>query len=255
MTTTIGSGQHAIICLHGWFGHAEDWGPWIDMADADTFTWIFPEYRGYGTRLGEASGHTLDEIHDDIAPVVTDASVTYDTVTLLGHSMGGAYAQYVLSKLPDAINAFIGISPVPSSGTPLPPDQRAVFESAGTTIEARRGIIDITTGNRMSGHWLDHMAAETTKYSTKDAVAHHFKTWADCDFLESLGTQSIPALAIVGAIDPAVTADVVAATYGTTFSDLVVLEYPDAGHYSMFETPVRLATDIEAFLGERVIQG
>lgn len=251
-TITIGTGPNAVICLNGWFGHAADWGPWTDVADRDTYTWIFPDYRGYGTRQSEPGEFTLDEIAGDIVPIVTDAASRYDSVSVLGHSMGGAFAQYVMHKADVPLTAYIGISPVAASGTPLPPDQREFFASAGEQVAARRAIIDITTGNRLSGRWLDHMAEETKKNSTDAAVGAYFFTWVDCDFLEQLGQVATPALAIVGATDPAVTAEAVQGSYGRTFSNLTVLELPDAGHYAMFEQPVRLSTEIEGFLSQHI---
>lgn len=248
--STVGNGPHAVICHHGWFGHSGGWGPWIDVANTTDFTWYLPDYRGYGSRQDEASNHSLEDIAADIIPIVEDAAKGHSAVSLLGHSMGGAYAQYVLHKAPIPITAYVGISPVAASGTPLPADQRAFFESAGQNVSARRGIIDITTGNRLSAHWLDQMVAETRRNSTDAAVDAHFRTWADADFLEDLGEVRVPALVIIGATDPAITAASVEQSYGRTFSDLSLIEFPDAGHYAMFEAPVRLATEIENFLNE-----
>lgn len=166
--------------------------------------------------------------------------------------MGGVYAQQLLRYRGHFIDAFVGVSPVPASGSPMPEPQRALFESAGERVEARRAIIDITTGNRLSSRWLDTMAGSTAYHSTDEAVSGYFRAWADCSFVEEMGQVNIPALAIVGSHDPAVTAEGVRATYGRTFQDLQVLEYPDAGHYAMFESPVRLATDIENFLRARI---
>lgn len=245
----LGSGPHAVICLNGWFGHAGDWGPWESMLDRETFSWVFPDYRGYGSRQAETGEYTLEEVTSDLVKLL-DAEVFdhYSTVSILGHSMGGVFAQHLITRREGQIDAFIGISPVPASGSPMPSDMRALFESAETDSIARRTIIDITTGNRLSGLWLDRMAEETTRNSVDIAVGGYFQTWADCDFQDELGVVSSPALVIVGAFDPAVTAERTQATYGEVFSDLTVLTYPDAGHYEMFETPVRLATDVEGFL-------
>lgn len=250
----IGNGSHAVMCLNGWFGHAGDWGPWEDYLDASTFTWVFPDYRGYGSRRTDTGTYTLEEITDDLSTLLErELASEYQTISLLGHSMGGVFAQSLIRHQADAIHSFIGISPVPASGSPMPEEQRALFESAENDVAARRMIIDITTGGRLSGRWLDTLANDTRTNSVDKAVAGYFHAWADCSFLEELGTQTIPALVIVGAHDPAVTQDSVTATYGTTFPNLQVITYPDAGHYAMYEAPVRLATDIENFLDRNVV--
>ena len=248
---TLGSGPHAVVCLNGWFGHAGDWGPWESMLDLTTFTWIFPDYRGYGARQSEVGEYTLEEVSADLTELL-DAEVfgRFRSVSVLGHSMGGVFAQHLLLSRGEQVDAFVGISSVPASGTPLPEDQRALFASAETEVAARRGIIDATTGNRLTDVWLDRMAEDTTRNSVDAAVGGYFRAWADCDFLGELGELSIPALVVVGAHDPAVTAEGVTATYGQAFPDLSVVTYPDAGHYAMYETPVRLATDIGNFLSK-----
>ncbi|HCT14611.1 alpha/beta fold hydrolase [Corynebacterium nuruki] len=43
-------------------------------------------------------------------------------VSLLGHSMGGVFMQRVLADTRRPVESVVGISPVGSAGTPLPPD-------------------------------------------------------------------------------------------------------------------------------------
>lgn len=248
----LGSGPHVVLCLNGWFGHSHDWGPWEQFLDTDTFTWVFPDYRGYGTRREISGDYTLESVSDDLMEIL-DPFFRYDSLTVLGHSMGGAFGQHLITRLGERADAFVGVSPVPASGSPMLPEQRALFESAESEVDARRTIIDITTGNRLSSRWLDRMAEETTTNSDGAAVAGYFRAWADCDFLDEIGVQDMPALVIVGSHDPAVSAEVARASYGQTFRDLKIVELPDAGHYGMFEAPLRLATEIEAFLGERLV--
>ena len=246
-TRKIGTGKHAVLCLNGWFGHAGDWGPWEDYLNQEDFTWYFHEYRGYGNRKNEPGDFTLDEVTADIVDLIDNVSDA-DSISLLGHSMGGVFAQSALLQRGNKISKYVGISPVPSSGTPLPPDQRELFASTESSIASRRAIIDITTGDRLPNTWLDIMSHETTKNSQDRAVGGYFKAWADCNFIKELGNLEVPALVIVGSQDPAITTNVVEATYGETFNNLEILEYPDAGHYAMFETPLRLSADIESFL-------
>lgn len=251
MTHILGTGSHQVLCLNGWFGHATGWGEFGRHLNTDDFTWIFPDYRGYGTRLQEPGEYTLDEITTDNLSVVETLDPN-TPLSILGHSMGGVFAQHLLTRISRPVTAFVGISPVPASGTPLPPDQRQLFASAGSDAGARRTIIDITTGSRLSSTWLDHMAHATTENSADEAVSGYFRAWADCDFLAELRNVELPpALAIVGEKDPAVTKEAVLSTYGQVFRDLTVTEYPDAGHYAMDETPIRLVTDVEAFLLDR----
>lgn len=247
-TRVIGTGSHIVLCLNGWFGHSDDWGPWEQFLDTESFRWVFPDYRGYGRRIDEDGDFTLDEITNDLLQMLEELG-GQTSMSILGHSMGGVFAQHLISKMGRGqITSFVGISPVPASGSPMPAEQRHLFESAETEIGSRRMIIDITTGQRLSDRWLDDMARATRDNSTDYVVGQYFRAWADCDFLNEIPNQEVPALIIVGAYDPAVTSESVRNSYGKTFRDLTTIEFPDSGHYAMYEAPVRLATEIENFL-------
>ena len=47
---TVGSGDHHVIALHGWFGSALGWGHLTDYLNTAQFTYVFPDLRGYGSR-------------------------------------------------------------------------------------------------------------------------------------------------------------------------------------------------------------
>ena len=53
---------------------------------------------------------------------------------------------------------------------------------------------------------------------------------------------------IVGAHDPALSADVMKSTYLAWYPNARMEVMENAGHYPMHETPVALATSIEKFL-------
>ena len=55
----VGSGDHRVLALHGWFGSAIGWGSLPDYLDHGQFTYVFPDLRGYGSRRGEAGEFTM----------------------------------------------------------------------------------------------------------------------------------------------------------------------------------------------------
>lgn len=242
----IGTGSHAVICLNGWFGHARHWGDWQNLLNQQDFTWYFPDYRGYGSRQAVQGKYDLAEIAEDIIELISQ--IPEQKISLLGHSMGGMFMQKVLLMSPRPIHSLVGITPVPATGTPLPPEQKAFFESAGKEPTTRRAIIDITTGNRLSTHWLDMMMQDSVKSATPDAVAGYFYAWADSDIFAQLATRNEPILVIIGEHDVAVTKSVVENSYAKTFSNLQLVTLQECGHYPMNEVPVILATCIERFL-------
>lgn len=245
-TIVRGTGPHHVICLHGWFGRADDWGPFADFLDPDNFTWHFPEYRGYGTRINEPGDFSLMEASRDITDYIR--GLAPGKLSLLGHSMGAVHMQRVLLDSPTAPSALVGISPVAASGTLLDDQTRALFESSSISESSRRAIIDFTTGGHLPRSWLDHAAADSMAHSTPEAIAGYFHAWADCDFADELGTRDLPILLLTGEHDPAVTVDGLHATYGRIYPSMQIELLPDTGHYAIVEHPLSLASTVMDFL-------
>src|SRR6516162_3008695 len=47
---TVGSGDHHVLAIHGWFGSARGWGSFPDFIDRSAYTYVFIDLRGYGDR-------------------------------------------------------------------------------------------------------------------------------------------------------------------------------------------------------------
>ncbi len=243
-----GDGPHKVMCLHGWFGSSGGWGPLVDCLDGEAFSYAFADYRGYGARKSEAGSYTMAEIADD-ALALADR-LGWGRFSLLGHSMGGMAALRVLADAPARVHKIVGVSPVPASGVPFDEPTWAFFRSAAESPDARRGIIDLTTGKRLGRVWLDTMVRHSLETSNVDAFAAYLVAWAKTDFAADVQGKAHPVLAIAGRHDPALGEETLRATYLPTFPAARLLVMENAGHYAMFETPVALAAAIETFLRE-----
>ena len=242
----VGHGDHKVICLHGWFGSAEGWGPFVDVLDPKAFTYAFMDYRGYGGSKDVPGEHTMKEISAD-AIALADA-LGWETFSLVGHSMGGMAIQRVLADAPRRVRKLVGISPVPASGVPFDDATWGFFTSAAESAASRHGIIDLTTGKRLTSTWIDQMVAHSLATSTKEAFAAYLVAWAKTDFVAEISGSDKPFLAIAGEHDPALGPAVVKQTILEHYPNATLEAFPNAGHYAMFETPIALASSIERFL-------
>lgn len=248
--TEIGHGPRTVICLPGWFGSSTGWGQgFLEALDGERLRYEFMDYRGYGERRGSGGPYTIDQIARDVLELADDLGVA--TFSLVGHSMGGSALQRVLAMAPDRVEAIVGICPVPASGTPFDEQGRALFESAATDDAARAAIIDITTGNRLSSVWIDSVVRHSRARSDQEAFAAYLTAWADTDHAAEVPVDAVPALAIVGEHDAAITAEVVRQTWCRLHPGSQLIVLGNAGHYPMYEAPVRLATIIEEFVEAR----
>jgi len=246
MALTVGSGPVHVLALHGWFGSARGWGFLPHLIDRERFTWAFLDYRGYGERRDVAGEHSVAEISRDALALADELG--WERFAVVGHSMGGSAAQHVLADAPERVTHLVGISPVPASGVPFDEQGWALFDSAAHDRAARKAIIDLTTGNRLSSHWLDTMVEESLAASTAEAFGAYLPAWARTDFADRVTGNPVPALAIAGAHDPALGAATMQATWLQAYPGCRLEILAEAGHYAMYETPVRLASLLDEFL-------
>lgn len=246
-TIQIGNGPIKVIALHGWFGSAAGWGPFAHVLDEKRFTYAFMDYRGYGGSKNIAGEFTMKEIAADTLALAD--RLGWKQFNLIGHSMGGKAIQHVLADAPARVRRLVAVTPVPAAEVPFDEAGWKLFTSAAKSPEARKAILNFSTGNRLSEAWLDRMLKDSIDNSTPEAFAAYLLAWARGDFSARIKGNPVPVLVIAGEHDAALTADVMRATYLQWYPNAKLEIMSNAGHYPMDETPVALATTIERFLG------
>ncbi|MEY7970362.1 alpha/beta fold hydrolase [Saccharomonospora xinjiangensis] len=244
----VGDGAHTVIAVHGWLGSAGAWRSLVPHLDTATFRYVFMNLRGYGDRRDEPGEHTLAEAATDVLAVADALSA--DRVSLVGHSLGGAVVQRVLADAPDRVRSLVGISPVPASGVPFDDEGWALFSGAAANPGNRRAIVDLTTGNRLTGVWLDAVVRHSLDHSDERAFADYLLAWAKTDFHTEIEGNPVPVKVIVGEHDPALGEQTMRQTFTQWYPNCTVDVLANCGHYAIDETPVALATSLESFLRE-----
>ncbi|MET0136040.1 MAG: alpha/beta hydrolase [Kibdelosporangium sp.] len=243
---SYGTGDHHVLVLHGWFGDRTSFRDITPHLDTASFTYVIPDSRGYGEAIGIPGDFSTDEVAGDALAVADQLG--WESFSVAGHSMGGKTAQRLLTLAPDRVRKIVGISPVPANGAGFDADTAKFFADAPTNPEVRRAIIDQTTGQRLPAKWLGSMVQHSLDNSSVPAFAAYLPNWSTEDFHTEIDGNPVPALAIVGRYDPALSADTMKATWMRSFpnAELCVLE--EAGHYAPHETPLALVAAMEKFL-------
>jgi pimeloyl-ACP methyl ester carboxylesterase len=247
---SIGSGDHHVLAVHGWFGSARGWGSLPDYVDRSAYTYAFMDLRGYGERLRVAGEFTIAEAAADA--IALAGELGWDQFSVVGHSMGGKIAHQILLQAPERVRKLIGINPVPANAVPMDEQGWELFSGAAANPGNRAAIIDFTTGSKLTPTFVNLVVQHSVENSTVDAFAAYLQAWAKSDFSDAAKSQPdtrTPVKVIVGVNDPALSADVMEQTWLVFFPEGEMTILPDAGHYPMFESPVSLVTSIEEFLG------
>ena len=246
---TVGSGDHHVLAVHGWFGSARSWGSLPDWLDHTVYTWAFMDLRGYGDRRDVPGEFTIDEAAADAIAVADELG--WERFSVVGHSMGAKIGHKLLLRAPDRVRKLVGLNSVPATEVPFDEQSWALFYGAAGNAGNRAAIIDFTTGNKLTRTFINMVVQHSLDNSTVEAVRAYLQAWARSDFsgLAKVDTGT-PVKLIVGVNDPAMSADVMEQTWRVFFPDAELTILPDAGHYPMFESPVVLATSIEEFLAQ-----
>lgn len=244
--TLLGDGPHKVIAVHGWFADRSAYDPVLADLDGGAFQYALVDLRGYGEARSAVGSYTTGEAADDVLELAD--RLGWERFSLVGHSMGGSVAQRVLAAAGHRVRRLVGVSPVPASGLRMPPEQWELFASAAHTPQSRRAIMDFTTGGVRPGAWLDRMVDRSLAVSDAKAFRAWLDSWAGDDFHAEVAGSPVPALAVTGALDPALSADLMRDTWLRAYPQGEVTELPGAGHYAMDEVPLELIRTVEDFL-------
>jgi pimeloyl-ACP methyl ester carboxylesterase len=245
----VGSGDHRVLVLHGWFGSALGWGSLPDYLDGTTCTYAFMDLRGYGGRQQVSGEFTMEEAAADAVELADQLG--WDRFSLVGHSMSGVAIQLAALLAPDRVRRLVGINPVPATGVPLDAAGWELFSGAAASRDNRAAIISFSTGARPSSAFVSSVVRHSLENSTVEAFGAYLQSWAKADFADRVRGRESAVKVIVGENDPALPGQLMEETWLAFYpnSELEVLR--GAGHYPMLETPVALATSIEEFLARR----
>lgn len=242
----FGRGPEGVIILHGWFGDHSVYQPMFPYLDTDTFTYAFLNYRGYGLSRDMAGEYSMAEISADAIGLADDLG--WDRFHLIGHSMGGMAIQRVALDAPGRVKSMVALTPVPACGVPLDDDGRALFHGAPDNDDNRRMILDFTTGNRLSGRWLDSKVVASREQTTRNAFAGYLVAWTETNFAEEVKGLEVATLVLYGEFDQALTGEAMQQTYMEWLPNAELAMIGNSGHYPMQEAPIDLLTKWETFM-------
>ncbi|MGP4003496.1 alpha/beta fold hydrolase [Streptomyces sp. 8N706] len=242
----VGSGPRRVIAVHGWLADRAAYAAVLPHVDRDAFTYAIPDLRGYGEARDTPGAYTTSEAGRDLLALADH--LRWPHFWLVGHSMGGAVAQRVVAAAGHRVRGVVGVSPVPASGVPMTEEQWELFASAAGRPENRRTIIDRTTGGRHPAAWLDLMVRHSMDCTDPKAFRAWLDSWALEDFHEEIEGSPVPVRVVVGAHDPALSAETMRRTWLRWYPRADLVELSWAGHYPADEAPFELVRAMEDFL-------
>lgn len=240
----VGSGPIACVVLHEWLGDHVNWEPVLPYLDLARHSFVFMDLRGYGWSRGMSGAYTLDEAVADVLRTADELAIP--RFHLVGHSMSGLVAQKIALQSPGRIQSVTLFSPVPPTGFRADEAALKALNAVIDEDEAAGRAITARTSNRYGAGWLHRKLAIARAAGTLEAVRGYLKMFTTSAITEGTHGLTAPLHVVTGALD-------ILFYRGEPLRNAFTLAYPsvtfetieDAGHYSMLETPVRVASIIE----------
>jgi pimeloyl-ACP methyl ester carboxylesterase len=242
----VGKGKLAVVVLHEWTTDHRNYDPVLPYLSEDEHSYVFADLRGYGSSKGLCGKYSIEEAAADLLRLMDHLG--HHQFCVVCHSMSGMIGQYLALVAKDRVRGVVAISPVAPTGF-QDEAQVAWWRTVVTDDNAARKLIAARTDNRYSAAWIRRKLRLVRTSCTREAMNGYLDMLAGTDFSAQVRGLDVPVRLIVGAHDlPAFRAEAAESLFRGLYPNLTVTVIQDAGHYAMLETPVLLASMVDAAL-------
>ncbi len=241
----FGKGPQHVMVMHDWFSDCSSYDFLFPFLDQEAFTYAFFDLRGYGRSKEIKGEYTLEEVTTDCLELAD--ALGWQEFHVVGHSMTGLTIQHLNLKAPKRLQSVTAITPVPATGSPIPPDFLDYIRTAVLgDDDAAKDIIRNTSGERYNEPFVSYKFKTFREVATPEARLGYLKMFSENNIVDEVKGLETPYHVIIGACDSEWhNREVMEKTFLSYFSNATLSEIADASHFPMQETPILLASLME----------
>lgn len=229
-----GSGDPALLFIHGWQADHSVWPPLIAAIGPSVRT-IAVDLRGCGASRDAGGPYDLERYAADLRELIDALGAA--PVVAVGHSMGATVALRLAVNAPQSVRGLVLIAPVPAGGAGFSAKGEAYLRATvGDAAAAKKWLARTLHGQ--PDPVLLQCLCDAAAATPREAALESFGSWVHADFAEETRNIEAPALIVApSGEDPEAAERNVAALIPN--ARCVVL--PDAAHYAIVEQPEAIA--------------
>lgn len=248
-----GSGDTALVCLHGVSSSAEIWRPVLPMLAADRYRVLAWDMPGYGASAF-VEPYDFAHLADALGALLDAAGLPRAVV--IGHSMGGMVAMEFASRHPQRVQALVLACTTASSGVQSGPARAALLEQrlgllqrGGSMAELAGQLLPAMLGSRPPPGLFERLC-QLMAAIPPETYRAAIQALPDFDRRAALGAFDFPTLCVAGDRDRIATPPTMR-RISERIGGAQFFLMPGVGHLGPFEDPEAFVALLRAFLDER----
>lgn len=239
----VGKGPATCIVLHEWLGDHVNWEQTLAYFDLDKLSLVFADLRGYGWSRAMSGRFTMEEATADVLRLADHLKLP--RFHLVAHSMSGLIGQNIATQAAARIQSLTLFSPVPPTGFKADEATMKALAAVITDDEAASRAINARVSNRYGSGWLKRKLDIARHAATLDAMRGYLTMFTSSSITQP-NRLTAPLHVVSGAQDiPFYRNDAFRAAFSAAYANPGFEQIEDGGHYTMLETPVRVAAIVE----------
>jgi pimeloyl-ACP methyl ester carboxylesterase len=229
-----GSGEPAIVLVHGWACDANYWNAQIDTLKS-RYTVVAVNLAGHGGSEKNRTDWSMGNYGEDVATVVRQ--IPNRQVILVGHSMGADVALEASRRIGDRVIGIIAVDSLKSIGLPPMPQQEIEIRLApfrDDFIGTTRKYVTQSLFEKGANPVLVQKVAYDMSLEPQQVAVPSMRALLAMDFAGVVSDIHVPVLAINSDLSPTDEARI-----RKSLPDFKVDVVEHTGHFLMMEVPQR----------------